>query len=145
MSMYDIVFNPSTELGESLLGMLGFKRPSDVGRYRDSWIEKDEKDEFRVAVYTRNGGGNREHFSNEGDPGADCGCTGCVIEYVLPKHPLYLFDRDDEFDSTYATVYFRFPEPILDNSELMEAFEEGAVEPVDMSEKWHAAIDRIGS
>jgi hypothetical protein len=41
---------------------------------------------------------------------ATCGCPGCVVEYRLPGHPLYVRDADDEFDGTYATVYFKVPE-----------------------------------
>jgi hypothetical protein len=50
-----------------------------------------------------------------------CACTGCTITYRLPKHPLYLRDEDDEFDYTYATVYFKMPENI--DRELVKSIE----------------------
>jgi hypothetical protein len=51
----------------------------------------------------------------------------------------HLRDADDSFDATYATFYFRAPD------EFREALAEAAVEPVNMSERWQAAIERIGS
>lgn len=148
MSMYDEIFQPSQKRAELLLGMLGFNSLGDVGRYRDSWVEKTENGDIRIAMYTRNGGGNRYHYSNDDDgpaEGADCDCTGCIITHGLPHHELYLFDRDDEFDSTYATVYFRLPQKILDDDDLMATFAEVAREPVNMSDLWLEAIDQIGS
>ena len=61
---------------------------------------------------------------------ADCACPGCTIEYRLPKHPNYIRDEDDEFDSTYATIYFSFPERYKEWLELCEA---GKWEP---DKKW---------
>ena len=43
MGMYNVMFGPS-DAGYVLLGMLGFDRPSDVGRWRDTWIEGDGQD-----------------------------------------------------------------------------------------------------
>ena len=164
--MYGLMFgeNPASEF---LLALLDLTK-DDVGRFRDAYVEKDGEE---IAVYTRNGGGNREcwhvdspewgissckHEAREEETdeivtltpeeieakgykpinvfvggkrqaktgkrimktcytclepaSAECGCTGCVIGYRLPAHPLYLRDEDDEFDSTYATIYFRTPE-----------------------------------
>jgi hypothetical protein len=84
--------------------MLGLSA-GDVGRFRDAYIA-----DGKIAIYTRNGGGNRECWETHGDgddPG--CSCPGCIIEEVLPQHPHYLYDEDDDFDSTYATIYFSFP------------------------------------
>ena len=87
--------------------------PDEVGRFRDAFVCDGE-----IVVYTRNCGGNRECW-NESDESANserCGCPGCTIEHTLPKHPLYLRDADDDFDSTYASIYFKLPEryaPIL--------------------------------
>ena len=105
MSMFDIVFQPNRSLKEVIDAIIG-----NVGRYRDSWIEKGDDGNPRLAVYTRNGGGNRLHYGemNEGN----CDCTGCIITYRLPKHELYLSDEDDDFDHTYCTVYFRIPKEL---------------------------------
>lgn len=148
MGMYNMVLGDGNEgrRGSIILRMLDIK-PEDVGRYRDSWFEMwpNEGDPFPVAaIYTRNGGGNREHWDTEaGEGGPACRCTGCIATYVMPAHPLYILDQDDEFDSTYATFYFRVPE------QYDEAVREVASDKVNMSERWMdaiAALDRsVGS
>jgi hypothetical protein len=139
MSMYGLVFNgqQAQERGRALLAALGFTAFTDVGRYRDSWVERGDDGEPVVAVYTRNGGGNRGCYA-EFDMACDGHCTGCVATKVLPAHPLYLRDRDDDFDSTYATFYFRAP------AEWRDQLEEIAQEPVNMSERWQQAIEAVG-
>lgn len=143
--LYNVVFG-NTPMMPALLRLLG---DPNVGRLRDAWLEKLPDGTLRIAVYTRNGGGNREHYSDDREEGVECGCTGCIITYSLPSHPLYIEDRDDEFDCTYATVYFRVP----DNAAalLVEmgappdfALASWAVEPVNMSERWQTAIAAIG-
>lgn len=125
MSMYGMMFGQNP-LSEVFLMALGLTKES-VGRFRDCFIADEE-----IAVYTRNGGGNRECWNEYEDEGErPCmNCTGCIIEHVLPKHPRYLRDRDDDFDSTYATVYFSIPD------EYREAFlklDGGAFQP---DERW---------
>jgi hypothetical protein len=163
----------------------------EVGRFRDAWVEKAEDGTVRIAVYTRNGGGNREcwcdatyganhdsdrkaivertvskkwaedngypivrdsHTNQNGDwvvaqvetaicetPGSEaCGCVGCLIQYRLPKHPLYLSDQDDEFDCTYATVYFRLPDEYAAGLTAM-----ALNEPLDPDERWMAMLDAL--
>jgi hypothetical protein len=176
MSLYNMVFgqNPIADL---LLGILGLTR-EDVGRFRDAFVS-----EGQIAIYTRNGGGNRECWHgdvslNDGylgnpscggvsrtvevdeytksgliqktgrrimqtewtcpNPGASsCGCSGCVITYRLPAHPLYISDADDEFDCTYATIRFRIPEKWVD---LLRDVDDGKFEP---SARWAAALDDL--
>jgi hypothetical protein len=103
--------------GAVLLAALG---NPDPGRFRDAWVEKGDGNQPVIAIYTRNGGGNRESYED--------------VIAGLQSHPLYLRDADDDFDSTYATFYFSTPD------ELIEAFRVVAQEPVDTSERWHAAI-----
>lgn len=131
MSMYGLVFgrNPIAPI---ILEALALPE-SAVGRFRDAFVSNGE-----FAIYTRNGGGNREHFSDDGtEEGEDCFCTGCIITYHLPKHPNYLRDKDDDFDSTYATVYFSIPEKY---KELFSEFDSGDFNP---DERWFAAIDAL--
>jgi hypothetical protein len=120
--MYNMVMGDGNEgvRGGILVTALG---GPDVGRFRDAWVEKGEDGEPVIAIYTRNGGGNRESYEEV--------ITG------LQAHPLYLRDADDDFDSTYATFYFSAPE------ELREQLREVAQEPVNMSERWLAAIDAL--
>lgn len=72
---------------------------------------------------------------NEPDT-AFCGCPGCTINYRLPLHPLYLSDADDDFDCTYADVYFSLPE---DYATELKALADNQ-EFVKPSEKWQALI-----
>jgi hypothetical protein len=93
-----------------LLRALGLDQPDGkwpTGRFRDIHLNADGT---RIILLTRNGGGNRNHWEGEAEEGPDCRCPGCVIKYVLPEHPMYERDYDDDFDSTYAYVEFKVPE-----------------------------------
>jgi hypothetical protein len=138
MSLYEIAVADGNqrERGAILLAILG---SPVVARFRDAWVEKGG-DGPVIAIYTRQGGGNRECFcaSEPGRAHVPDQCYAACNE-ALAAHPLYLRDADDSFDATYATFYFRAPD------EFREALAEAAVEPVNMSERWQAAIERIGS
>lgn len=112
------------------------------GRFRDAWVEVGEDGDLRIAIYTRNGGGNRPDYE--------------AVTEALRRHPEYISDKDDAFDSTYATYYFRFPTsrpPHLDGREdwaqvdwndlLAEVMETAHPEPVDMSAMWKEALDKM--
>lgn len=137
--LYGALFgeNPRADV---LLATLGLTR-ADVGRFRDCFIS-----EGKIAVYTRNGGGNRDHWErfiktpgsgpvaleeNEQEEGPDCDCPGCIITYRLPKHPHYSHDRDDEFDSTYSTIYFNFPPEYAEDLGRLDTGEK-----FDPSKRW---------
>ena len=140
MSMFNLMFGgqAATERGQVLLAVLGFTSFDGVGRYRDSWVEKGPDGEPIVAVYTRNGGGNRECWCDRDDPELHAvPCTALMATEVLPAHPLYLRDADDDFDATYATFYFRAP------AEHVEALREIAQEPVNMSDQWKASLEAL--
>lgn len=62
-------------------------------------------DDLVVEIYTRNGGGNREHYDEDDDPSS----PASVME-SFPQHPNYITDWDDDFDSTYATILLRVPD-----------------------------------
>lgn len=100
--MYNMIFGESKN-ADALLKVLGLIRDSFY-RYRDCYL--DEKG--NIAVYTRGGGNNRECYCDD-DVFHD---DGCVVELQDRNinHPCYLFDKDDDFDNTYATFYFRIPE-----------------------------------
>lgn len=147
MSMYGLVFDGAGahERGGLLLGVLGFTKFSDVGRFRDAWLEKDDAGQPMIAVYTRNGGGNREEcWNHDNEPmsetvdSAACECPACKANHFLPAHELWARGVDDEFDSTYRTEYFRVPEKFLADLTPL------AGEHVDTSGRWLAAIDAIG-
>ncbi len=173
MSLYNMLFGVN-ESSDVLLATLGLTRAS-VGRFRDVTVAQGE-----IAVYTRNGGGNREcshegeskygnsmckHHTTESEedeyttsgliqktgkrvmrtwyhceePNSKaCGCYGCVITYRLPEHPLYLRDEDGDFDNTYATIFFKFPEEYAEDLQKMNN-----PEPFDPSAKWMAMLDAL--
>jgi hypothetical protein len=129
--MYTLLFG-TNQHADLLLATLGLTR-ADVGRFRDAFLSEDE-----IAVYTRNGGGNREHWDGDKEPGEQCDCCGCIIEYRLPKHPLYLRDKDDDFDCTYATVYFGLPPEFADDLRKLDAGE-----PFNPDDRWLKKLEQI--
>lgn len=40
----------------------------------------------------------------------ECHCIGCTMRFHIPKHPMYEKDVDDDYDNTYATIYYKIPE-----------------------------------
>lgn len=134
MSLYNMLFgqNPMSPI---LLSMVNLTRES-VGRFRDCYAERDA-DGWLICVYTRNGGGNREHWNDEAEEGPDCSCTGCIGRYRLPSHPRYVRDEDDDFDCTYATFYFRVPEAF---APALEAFGEENATP---AQRWERLLDKL--
>lgn len=99
MSLYNMLFGTNPAAG-FLLGVLELETEKyPTGRFRDIYFE-NEGGEPKVILYTRNGGGNREDYED-------------VFE-ALEKHPLYLTDYDDDFDSTYAYIEFKAPQSVID-------------------------------
>ena len=137
MSLYDVALGDGGqhERGAILLQVLG---GPTVARFRDAWAETSD-DGPVIAIYTRQGGGNREcnceEFGREHVPEQ---CYAACNE-ALAAHPLYLRDADDEFDATYCTFYFRAPD------EFRGVLTRLAGEPVNMGERWKAAIERLES
>lgn len=129
--MYGMVFGPRGDflypVAQATLG-----EHTSIGRYRDMWFEKNPADPAGtsciLAVYTRNGGGNREDQAQ-------------AIK-SMQTHPNYVEDADDSFDETYATFRFVFTFEELEAVEagLGDAARDNLIDRVDMSEKWKAAI-----
>ena len=75
----------------------------------------------------------------------DCACYGCIQRFRLPKHPCYLRDEDDSYDSTYARTYFKFPEelaPVLE--ELTKVAKANGIEGTsDLKARFEKAIKDI--
>lgn len=154
MGLYNMVLG-NNAAAPLVLAMLD-RGEGYFGRFRDAWVEGREDGSCVLAIYTRNGGGNREHYDDDKEPGPDCGCTGCIAECRLPADPLYLSDKDDDYDSTYATFYFKVPE---DGEAKIRALAQKAgvevpadwsirqlaVVPPDMQARWEAAIAALGA
>ena len=116
MSLYNMIFGMNQH-ADFILATLGLTR-GDVGRFRDAYVS-----EGNIAVYTRNGGGNRYDYQGTLD--------------ALAAHPQYIRDEDDDFDCTYCTIYFSFPDQWKDE---LSALESGTFNP---SERWYEKIDGI--
>lgn len=89
MSFYNLVFGMNPD-SEKLLAVLG-KTTEDFGRFRNVYME-----DGCIVVHTRCGGGNREDYED-------------VFE-AMSQHPWYSHDADDDFDCTYANIYFKLPD-----------------------------------
>ena len=111
--LYNMIFGYSDQAPVAL-GLIG-KTSDDFMRFRDAWLEKGPDGTVRIAVYTRMGGGNRDHgdwgtCDLTGEQGyGDGPCWGCWVDSVA-TWPGYLGGVDDEFDNTYRTFYFQVPE-----------------------------------
>jgi hypothetical protein len=75
---------------DKLLEVLG-KTSGDFGRFRNVYMS-----DGYIVVHTRCGGGNREDYEDVFDE--------------MAEHPWYSHDEDDDFDCTYADIYFKVPE-----------------------------------
>ena len=109
MSMYNMIFGENSD-ADKLLAVLGLTK-EDFYRYRDAYLSEDGL----IAVYTRGGGGNRGCYCRDYWKEDELNANGhhadsvCVKQEKNVEHPLYVRDQDDDFDSTYATFYFRIP------------------------------------
>lgn len=120
MSLYNALHgrNPFSGL---LLAIAGVK-PEEVPRFRDTHLFEREDGELGIAIYTRTGGGNRTCYCRDpfwledGEERPPIGehKPGCypAMNRALAQKSNYLHDEDDDFDSTYATFYFRVPEAL---------------------------------
>jgi hypothetical protein len=123
---YNMLIPGGFERGEVLLPLLGgFETFSQLGRFRDIWVEKDADGQLHFHLYTRNGGGNRPAYEE-------------AINR-LRAHPLFERDADDSLDSTYASFWFRVPPQHCD------LLREIATDPVDTGERWKAIIASVSS
>jgi len=108
-----------------LLALLG-KTTDDFGRFRDVRLDRDEAKAPRMWVHTRCGGGNRESYPE--------------VFTEMAAHPLYLFDQDDDFDSTYCDFVFKVPENGLAFAEVLLA-ETDNTSPAEKWEKMLGALE----
>jgi hypothetical protein len=102
MSLYNMVFGMNPD-SDKLLAILGTTR-EEFGRFRNVFME----DGF-IVVHTRCGGGNREDY----------------FPTWVETHPWYSHDEDDDFDCTYANIYFKIPEGKYESFIALNDFEKG--------------------
>lgn len=96
-----------------------------LGRFRDCYPNEACD---KIVVLTRNGGGNRAEYQEVFDN--------------LRKHPNYLSDHDDPFDSTYAEIEFSVPK---DLSEVLAGAKEMGLGYKPFHERFHDLMGRMQS
>ena len=129
MSMYNLLFGANAA-GPAILATLGL-RPDDFRRYRDCFVA-----DGKIAVYTRMGGNNRDMWYDPEFGGSEDG-----KEYEkLTGHPCFISDDDDDFDNTYSTFYFKFPDEFAEDLKKLDS---GA--PFDPDKRWLDAIEAINA
>lgn len=136
MSLYNMLFGVNAA-APVLLATIGLTA-NDVPRFRDCYIEGDN-----IVIHTRTGGGNRDYYDSEES------CRANYPEYfdgkeepsgpwnsTLASNAFYLYDEDDDYDSTYANFHFRFPDEYADDLKEFAARSETHTP----SEKWQALL-----
>lgn len=108
MSLYNALFgvNPLAGVCLQALGIT----TENVPRFRDAYINETGE----IVIHTRTGGGNRDFYDSEAR------CRAHNPEYFtgdepptgpwntdLRALPGFLYDEDDDFDSTYADFHFK--------------------------------------
>ena len=116
--LYNTLFGVNP-IADTLLFILGYTR-GDCGRFRDCYISDNT-----IVIYTRNGGGNREEYED-------------VFE-TMSQHPCFLSEADDDFDCTYASITFSFPEDFKDELTALAS----QSETITPSEKWEKLISDL--
>lgn len=141
MSLYNIIYGEVAE-SDIFLEMIGLTRNAFY-RYRDVYASVED-DVPVIIVLTRAGGGNRYCIEDIGDNGypadkcCDCGSNEdpymCAPKFyhLIKQHELYLVNRDDDFDYTYAEIVFKVPEEYAD---FITAYVEEKGKPKSLLEK----------
>jgi hypothetical protein len=129
VSLYNALFgvNPASEVIMASIGV----SMNDVPRFRDVYLHQGH-----IVIHTRTGGGNREYYDepNVDNPDGPWNST-------LRDNKYYIRDEDDDFDSTYADFYFRYPEGLEDDYKAL-ADGNKAHTP---SEKWKLLFEQLSS
>lgn len=132
--MYSLVLGKHPLAAELLVAL--DITPQSCGRLRDVYL-KEEGDEVRIVVFTRNGGCNRAEHED-------------VFER-LRRHPEYICDWDDTYDGTYAGIEFRVPAKYQDQA---VGVQEGIAKQTDfprravlyepLQQRWERAMANLG-
>lgn len=145
MSLYNMLFGENP-LSSIVLGALGVTE-SDVPRFRDAYFDARAS---RLVIHTRTGGDNREYYGSEAQ------CRDNYPEYFTVEEPPsgpwnsdlraipgFLFDRDDDFDCTYADWFYSVPDS---HKAIFDAIRDilGGAEPKP-ADRWQAVLDELRS
>lgn len=130
MSLYNMLFGTNPFSGV-LLQMLGTSTDR-IPRYRDCYLSEDGTE---IVVHTRTGGGNRDAY----EKGGEYWNEGQIDNDAIRAVPGFKYDRDDEFDCTYADFYFAVPEAFKEQVALLKDL--GAVQ--NPAERWQQVLDGL--
>ena len=120
MSLYNMIFGMNPD-SDKLLSFLG-KTKEDFGRFRNVYME-----DGHIVVYTRCGGGNRDDYEEVFDE--------------MSTHPWYSHNADDDYDCTYASIYFKIPEGIDQTFVALHGLDEGA----HPEKQWEQFMEDFGA
>jgi len=124
MSLYNMVsgFNPYAPYCFETLKLT----PDDFARFRDAYFLK-ENDVWKIGIYARVGGGNRESYPEVFDR--------------MGHHADFEREFDDDFDSTYAHFIFhpKLEEEVLETLNKNEA----KITASHPQKKFQAALDSL--
>ena len=115
MSLYNMIHEPGFAT-PWILDALKLS-PGVFGRYRDAYFRDEENDDGNtrrvMVIHTRCGGGNREGYGS--------------VFMNMAAHPLFLYDRDCDFDPTYADIVFKLPDGLIEKflTEAIDGTDEG--------------------
>lgn len=116
MSLYNTLFGMNPD-ADKLLSLLGATQ-DDFGRFRNVYME-----DGYIVVHTRCGGNNREEYFPD----------------WVTDHPWYSHDADQDFDCTYADIFFKVPEKDLVLIALQD-LDRG----VNPEEQWAGLLKELG-
>lgn len=120
MNLYNMLFG-TNNFAEALLRMLNVD-PSNMPRFRDCFLSEDGTE---IIIHTRTGGGNREEYEEQNE--------------AMKRIPGYKFDRDSDFDPTYANFHYKVPEKFRGVAAQMK--DAGATgDPVERWKEVHEAL-----
>ena len=141
MSLYNLLFgkSPQTEIALTVAGL----RDKELGRFRDAYLIKKDN-QIMVAVYTRNGGGNRECWNDKCNIEHQT-CPGCVITYADRLFPNFITDEDDDFDCTYATMYFSILDEFKDEVQKLVNEHPEFFEHESLSDRFSKIMDAMSN
>lgn len=126
MSFYHMLFGVQN-VAPVALAMLNIEH-SAVPRFRDAWFDwaDDAKTDPVIVIHTRTGGGNRDDYEDE--------------NRKLTELAGYRFDRDDDFDCTYADFFYDVPEAAR---EAVVTYLNRCGPPASMQERFEKAMEAI--
>lgn len=126
MSMYNAIHG-TNPLAVPLMEVLSLS-PRAVGRFRDCYLT-EHNNMVVIAVYTRNGGGNRDDYKEQ--------------TKLLQSHPNYLSDRDESHDETYASYFFSIPDDFKDEITSLVQESNGQIVMPEPAVRFEAFMEKL--